>query len=70
MFPDDPPAFLARTPHGYFDEPTIRADMLNGGFEQPVQFDTVVARSHARACADPADRLLPGHADAQRDHGS
>lgn len=32
IFPNDPPRFLARTPHGYFDENLIRADLERGGF--------------------------------------
>src|SRR6185503_11354027 len=27
MFPDDPPRFLARTPHGYYDRQTIEKDL-------------------------------------------
>ncbi len=32
LFPDDPPRFLARTPHGYADPQTIRADLAAAGF--------------------------------------
>lgn len=32
IFPDDPPRFLARTPHGYYDEDAIRSDMRAAGF--------------------------------------
>jgi SAM-dependent methyltransferase len=32
VFPDDPPRFLARTPHGYFDHGLIRADLNRAGF--------------------------------------
>jgi SAM-dependent methyltransferase len=31
LLPDDPPLFLARTPHGYHDPDTIRADVSAGG---------------------------------------
>lgn len=31
-FPNDPPAFLARTPHGYHDEAVIRSDLAAAGF--------------------------------------
>jgi SAM-dependent methyltransferase len=31
LLPDDPPLFLARTPHGYHDPDTIRADVTAGG---------------------------------------
>ena len=32
VFPDDPPRFLARTPHGYHDAARIREDLRRGGF--------------------------------------
>ncbi len=32
FFPDDPPRFLARTPHGYHDTAVIRRDVLDAGF--------------------------------------
>jgi ubiquinone/menaquinone biosynthesis C-methylase UbiE len=32
LFPDDPPRFMARTPHGYFDQAIIRADLERAGF--------------------------------------
>ena len=31
-FPDDPPVFMARTPHGYHDPARIRADLAKAGF--------------------------------------
>ena len=31
-FPDDPPSFLARVPHGYHDADQIRADLTMAGF--------------------------------------
>ena len=33
LLPDDPPQFLARTPHGYHDPDVIRADVTAGGLE-------------------------------------
>ena len=32
LFPDNPPLFMARTPHGYFDKAVIRADLERAGF--------------------------------------
>ncbi|MEO7728890.1 MAG: class I SAM-dependent methyltransferase, partial [Burkholderiales bacterium] len=32
VFPEDPPRFMARTPHGYFDLRIIGQDLANGGF--------------------------------------
>ncbi|TMH57406.1 MAG: methyltransferase domain-containing protein [Betaproteobacteria bacterium] len=32
VFPDDPPRFMARTPHGYHDKALIARDLAQGGF--------------------------------------
>jgi len=44
MFPDDPPRFMARTPHGYHDVNAIRAHLKAAGFED-VSVATVTERS-------------------------
>jgi len=45
LFPEDPPRFMARTPHGYSDRQAIERDLANGGFTGPPQIATVAARS-------------------------
>lgn len=45
-FPDDPPRFLARTPHGYAEIDTVRADLFAAGFAA-VAVDTIEHRSTA-----------------------
>jgi hypothetical protein len=47
VFPDDPPRFMARTPHGYHDVATIRRDLAAAGFAQPAQIETLAFRSRA-----------------------
>jgi SAM-dependent methyltransferase len=32
LFPQDPPDFMARTPHGYFDVERIREELVRAGF--------------------------------------
>src|SRR5712691_10153983 len=32
LFPKDPPRFMRRTPHGYYDRSTIERDLGTGGF--------------------------------------
>ncbi|WBL80202.1 methyltransferase domain-containing protein [Bradyrhizobium xenonodulans] len=32
MFPDDPPRFMIRTPHGYHDKAVIKSDLERAGF--------------------------------------
>jgi ubiquinone/menaquinone biosynthesis C-methylase UbiE len=40
LFPDDPPAFLPRTPFGYSDRARIEDDLREAGFDQ-IEFETV-----------------------------
>jgi ubiquinone/menaquinone biosynthesis C-methylase UbiE len=60
MFPEDPPRFLARTPHGYFDRSTIERDVANAGFETSPQITTVAARSRAKSSRVPAIAYCQG----------
>ena len=59
MFADDPPGFLARTPHGYHDVQLILADARGGGFAD-VTVETVARRSVAPTCRDPAIGFCQG----------
>ena len=54
LFPQSPPRFLARTPHGYCDRPTIERDLANGGFTASPQVTVVAARSRAESSRVPA----------------
>jgi SAM-dependent methyltransferase len=60
LFPEDPPRFLARTPHGYHDIPTIKQDLVQGGFTAAPEIDTVPARSRAASPRDPAIAYVQG----------
>jgi hypothetical protein len=53
VFPEDPPRFLARTPHGHHDGTQIRDDLNSAGFAG-VSIDAVSARSKARSPLDVA----------------
>ena len=46
LFPDDPPRFMARTPHGHHDVERIRQDLKAAGFAE-VAVEAVDARSRA-----------------------
>jgi ubiquinone/menaquinone biosynthesis C-methylase UbiE len=59
FFPDDPPRFLARTPHGYHDVDRIRAELRAAGFAE-VSIDAVDAVSKAPAPLDPAIAYCQG----------
>jgi ubiquinone/menaquinone biosynthesis C-methylase UbiE len=53
MFPDDPPRFLARTPHGYHDKALIRAELEEAGFSHVV-IETKAEQSRASSPRIPA----------------
>lgn len=44
MFPDDPPLFMARTPHGYHDKAVIKVDLERAGFTD-ISIETLTAMS-------------------------
>jgi len=60
MFPDDPPRFLARTPHGYHDRATIERDLRAGGFAAAPRIDTLAKRSRAPTARHPAIAYCQG----------
>ncbi len=60
LFPQDPPLFLARTPHGYYDRAIIERDLANGGFTARPQIITVAARSRAESPQFPAIAYCQG----------
>ena len=60
VFPQDPPRFLARTPHGYYDPHIIQRDLANGGFTASHRFDTLAARSQAASARIPAIAYCQG----------
>jgi SAM-dependent methyltransferase len=60
VFPQDPPRFLARTPHGYHDRQTIARDLADGGFVALPEITTVAARSRAESAQVPAMAYCQG----------
>jgi len=59
-FSDDPPRFLARTPHGYHDRSAIVRDLASAGFTTPAAIDTVAERSRAASADIPAFAYCAG----------
>jgi SAM-dependent methyltransferase len=59
LYPDDPPLFLERTPHGYYDPDVLRADAVAGGFAgaDVAPFD---ARARAATAEEPAIAFVQG----------
>jgi SAM-dependent methyltransferase len=60
VFPNDPPRFMARTPHGYHDRSHIAHDLANAGFKTEPRIETVAARSRAKSARDPAIAYCQG----------
>jgi SAM-dependent methyltransferase len=60
MFPEDPPRFLARTPHGYHDRSVVERDLVAGGFARAPRMATVAARSRAPSARVPAIAYCQG----------
>lgn len=60
LFHEDPPRFLARTPHGYYEHERIRQDLAQGGFTAPAAIDTLAARSRASSSRIVAEAYCQG----------
>ncbi|MEA2900047.1 MAG: hypothetical protein QOJ84_5662 [Bradyrhizobium sp.] len=59
MFPNDPPRFLARIPHGYHDVATLREELTVASFAQ-VRIETVGDISRAPSPREPAIAYCQG----------
>jgi hypothetical protein len=53
IFPNDPPRFMARTPHGYHDVEQIREQLRAAGFAE-IAIDAVSEKSKAPSPRDAA----------------
>ncbi len=59
VFPQDPPLFMARTPHGHHDVRTIREELAAAGFAD-ISIETVAHRSRAASARDVAVAYCQG----------
>jgi ubiquinone/menaquinone biosynthesis C-methylase UbiE len=59
IFPNDPPRFLARTPHGYHDISLIRRELEDAGFSR-VAIETRAEQSRASSPRIPAVAYCQG----------
>lgn len=59
VFPEDPPRFLARTPHGYHDVEAVRANLNAAGFSD-ISVDTIEEVSSAPSPRHPAIAYCQG----------
>ncbi|MBL0423100.1 class I SAM-dependent methyltransferase [Ramlibacter sp. AW1] len=74
VFPDDPPRFLARTPHGYHDASVMAQHLAAAGFRAGPGIDTVAFTSRAvsprvAALAYCEGTPLRGEIEARDPHG-
>lgn len=60
VFPDDPPRFMARVPHGYHELGAIADDLERGGFGAAPEMVTISARSRAVSAREPARAYCQG----------
>jgi ubiquinone/menaquinone biosynthesis C-methylase UbiE len=59
IFPNDPPRFLTRTPHGYHDTALIRSELEDAGFSR-VAIETRAEQSRASSPRIPAVAYCQG----------
>ena len=59
VFPDKPPNFLARTPHGYYDERLIERELRAAGFSH-VAIERTSKESRAQSALDVATAYCQG----------
>jgi len=59
LFPDQPPRFLARTPHGHHDVGVLREELRRAGFAH-VEVETRAAVSRAASARDAATAYCQG----------
>lgn len=60
MFPEDPPRFMARTPHGYSDTDVITQHLAESGFSRRPAITTLAAKSRAASPRIPATAYCQG----------
>jgi ubiquinone/menaquinone biosynthesis C-methylase UbiE len=59
IFPNDPPRFLTRTPHGYYDTALLRRELEDAGFSR-VDIETISQHSRASSPREVAVAYCPG----------
>jgi SAM-dependent methyltransferase len=60
LYRDDPPRFMARIPHGYFNPELLRDDLARGGFSARAEITTLSATSHAASARLVAEAFCQG----------
>jgi SAM-dependent methyltransferase len=60
LFPGDPPRFMERTPHGYYDTARIARDVSDGGFVAAPRIERLTLRSRGASARDVAEAFCQG----------
>jgi SAM-dependent methyltransferase len=60
LFPEDPPRFMARVPHGYHDPSVIARELALAGFASAPEVTTLAERSRAESARIPAVAYCQG----------
>jgi ubiquinone/menaquinone biosynthesis C-methylase UbiE len=60
LYPAQPPVFLARTPHGYFERAVVEAELAQAGFGAPIEWEALTTRSTADSALVPATAYCQG----------
>lgn len=60
LFPDNPPLFMERVPHGYFDREQVLGDVAAGGFTAEPTFETITERREVASARVPAVAFCQG----------
>lgn len=60
LFPDDPPLFMQRVPHGYYDRDTILGHVTAAGFTTEPTFEPMTEMSRVTSARVPAVALCQG----------
>ena len=69
VFPDDPPDFLSRTPHGHYDTAVYQKELTEAGFVT-IALNRMTAASVADEPSGPAIAYCQGDSAAKRDRGA
>ncbi|SPA36810.1 putative methyltransferase, ubiE/COQ5 family [Cupriavidus taiwanensis] len=60
LFPEAPPDFMVRIPHGYHSQAAVEQDLRSGGFTAGAVFETVTETSHAATARIAATAFCQG----------
>jgi SAM-dependent methyltransferase len=60
LYPEAPPRFMSRTPHGYFDPRTVKDDLARAGFGDTATISPLAARARAESARIVAEAYCQG----------